>query len=57
MLRAIADTHTVIWYIFADKRLSEAARMFIEETTAAGDQIGCSSITLAEMVYLIERDG
>jgi PIN domain nuclease of toxin-antitoxin system len=55
MLRAIADTHTVIWYVFADKRLSEAAQMFIEETAATGDQIGCSSITLAEMVYLIEK--
>lgn len=23
MLRAVADTHTVIWYIFADNRLAE----------------------------------
>jgi PIN domain nuclease of toxin-antitoxin system len=55
-LRAVADTHTVIWYIFADQRLSVAARETIEEAAVAGDQIGFSSITLAEIVYLAERD-
>lgn len=30
MLRAIADTHTVIWYIFNDKRLSNNARSAIK---------------------------
>ncbi len=55
MLRAIADTHAVIWYIFDDKRLSDAARSAIESAAVDGDQIGFSSMTLAEIIYLSER--
>jgi len=55
MLRAVADTHAIIWYIFADIRLSATARETIEQAAAAGDQIAFSSITLAEIVYLSEK--
>ncbi len=37
MLRAVADTHAVIWYIFADSRLSVTARTTIEEIAAQGN--------------------
>ena len=50
MLRPVADTHAVIWYLFADERLSATARTMIEEAAAGGDQIAFSSITLAEIV-------
>lgn len=55
MLRAVADTHTVIWHIFADLRLSPPARTLIEEAATIGDQIAFSFITLAEIVYLSEK--
>src|SRR5437660_462790 len=55
MLRAVADTHAVIWYLYDDSRLSEQARTLFEEVAAAGDQVGVSAITLAEMVYLSEK--
>ncbi|GAB4294622.1 MAG: hypothetical protein Fur0025_31350 [Oscillatoriaceae cyanobacterium] len=55
MLRAVADTHTVIWYIFADARLSATARSTIEQIAADGDVVGFSSITLAEIIYLSEK--
>lgn len=55
MLRAVADTHTVIWYLYDDPRLSPQARAFIEEAASADDQIGFSAITLAEIVYLSEK--
>ena len=55
MLRAVADTHAVIWYLFADERLSATARTTIEEAAAGGDQIAFSSITLAEIIYLSEK--
>lgn len=55
MLRAVVDTHAVIWYIFADPRLSATARTTIEQIAIEGNQIGFSSITLAEIVYLSER--
>ena len=55
MIAAIADTHTAIWYLFSDPRLGRVASAFIDETIARGDQIGLSSISLAEMVYLVEK--
>jgi len=55
MLVGVADTHAVIWYIFANPKLSSTAKGFIDGANDAGDQIGVSSITLIEMVYLIEK--
>lgn len=55
MIKGIADTHTVIWYVFADRRLSAAAKRFFDSAAAQQDQIGVSAITLAEIVYLIEK--
>lgn len=56
MIAAIADTHTTIWYLFSDERLGRAASDFIDATIAAGNHIGISAISLAEMVYLIEKE-
>lgn len=55
MLRAIADTHAIIWYLYDDPRLSVAARTEFETAASRGDQIGFSSISLAEIVYLGEK--
>lgn len=55
MLCAVADTHAVIWYLFADERLSATARATIEEAATDGDQTAFSSITLAEIIYLSEK--
>ncbi|MBC8076166.1 MAG: type II toxin-antitoxin system VapC family toxin [Chloroflexales bacterium] len=54
-IRAVADTHAVIWYILADKRLSATARATIDTIGADGDQVAISSLSFAEMVFLIER--
>jgi PIN domain nuclease of toxin-antitoxin system len=54
-IRAVADTHAGLWYLFRDPRLSTPARNLMTATLAAGDQIAVSSITLAEIVYLIEK--
>ncbi|HFD38586.1 MAG TPA: PIN domain-containing protein [Anaerolineae bacterium] len=56
MIRAVADTHAIIWYLYNDARLSPLARASIEDAAVAGEQIALSSTTLAEMVYLIEKD-
>ena len=55
MLRAIADTHAVIWYIRPDKRLSPAARATFDAAAAAGENIGVSAVTIIEMIYLAEK--
>jgi PIN domain nuclease of toxin-antitoxin system len=55
MIRAVADTHAVIWYLYDDERLSGKAKKAIEQAAGQGDQIGFSAITLIEMVYLVEK--
>lgn len=55
MIVAIADTHATIWYLFSDPRLGKAASAFIDDTIVAGNHIGVSAISIAEMVYLIEK--
>ena len=56
MIVAVADTHTVIWYLFDDPRLSNTARQTIKTAAVDGNQIGIASITLAEIVYLSEKN-
>ncbi len=34
MIAGVADTHTVIWYLFDDARLSAAAGAFIDQAAA-----------------------
>ena len=55
MVVAIADTHTTLWYLFSDPRLGRAASAFIDATVADGNHVGVSAISVAEMVYLIEK--
>ncbi len=55
MLKAIADTHTVIWYIFNDSRLSKTAKLTIDNIAQNGDDVGFSVITIVEIIYLMEK--
>ena len=55
MVVAIADTHTALWYLFSDPRLGRAASALIDATISDGNHIGVSAISVAEMVYLIEK--
>ena len=54
-IAAVADTHAVLWYIYASPELSQRAKSFIEHSAESGLSIGVSTISLAEMVYLIEK--
>ena len=56
MIAAVADTHAVIWYLAADSRLSATAKHTIEDAAQKGKQIAISTITLVEIVYLVEKD-
>ena len=56
MIAGVADTHTALWYLYDDARLSVAAGDFIDEAGAAGSPIVVSSISMAEIVYLIEKN-
>ena len=55
MIAAVADTHTALWHLFDDARLSAAAEAFIREAATARRKIAISTISLAEVVYLIEK--
>lgn len=55
MIRAVADTHALVWYIHSDPRMSPAARAAMDDAAAAGDEIAVSSISFVEMTYLIEK--
>lgn len=56
MIAGVADTHTALWYLMKNPRLSTHAREFMDEAAAAGHDIAVSSISLAEIVYLIEKN-
>ncbi len=56
MITAIADTHAAIWYLFRDARLADGARSFIDDARQQGKKVGVSAISLAELVYLQEKD-
>ncbi|MCL4250520.1 MAG: type II toxin-antitoxin system VapC family toxin [Anaerolineae bacterium] len=55
MLAAVIDTHALIWYLYGDPRLSSRAKEFIFRANDSGNQVAVSSISLVEMVYLIEK--
>ncbi len=55
MIAGIADTHTALWHLYADSRLSTRARAFIEDAARNGNKIGICTISLAEIVYLVEK--
>lgn len=55
MIVGVLDTHTILWFLSGDARLSVTARNFIVNASVAGNELAISSITLIEMVYLIEK--
>src|SRR5437667_5411699 len=56
MIAAVADTHTALWHLFDDARLSAVAGNFITEAATARRKIAISTISLAEGL-LIEKMG
>jgi len=55
MVGGVADTHAALWHLYGDSRLSRRARDFIHASAGAAQKIGVSSISLAEIVYLVEK--
>ena len=55
MIAGVADTHTALWYLLKNPRLSAAARRFMDDAASAGHDIVLSPISLAEIVYLVEK--
>jgi PIN domain nuclease of toxin-antitoxin system len=51
----VVDTHTIVWYLSADPRLSTNAADALDSATAAGERIHVPSICLVELTYLVEK--
>ena len=56
MIAAVADTHAALWYLFGDPRLSAPASNFIDRAASDQRKVVLSVISLAEILYLIEKD-
>lgn len=56
MIAGVADTHAALWYLLKNPSLSITARRFMDDAAAAGQDIVLSPISLAEIVYLVEKN-
>jgi PIN domain nuclease of toxin-antitoxin system len=56
MIAAVADTHAALWFLFGDARLSAVAKDFIDKAAAARRKIVLAPISLAEVLYLVEKN-
>ena len=56
MIAGVADTHAALWYLLKNPRLSQTARTFMDDAARAGDGIALSPVSLAEVVYLVEKN-
>ena len=55
MSAVVVDTHTIVWYLSLDSRLSAVAAAALDSATAAGEHIHVPSICLVELTYLVEK--
>ena len=55
MSAVAVDTHTVVWYLANDRRLSVKATNNLDSATAGGRVIHVPSICPIELTYLVEK--
>jgi PIN domain nuclease of toxin-antitoxin system len=56
VIAGVADTHAALWYLLKNPHLSSAARRFMDDAASAGHDIVLSPISLAEIIYLVEKN-
>ena len=52
-IRAVADTHAIVWYLFDDRRLSPSARAVFEEAAADGDVVVVTTLTIVSSLFVV----
>lgn len=55
MTSLVVDTHAAIWYLLQSSRLSATANSALDDTLKLGDSIYLASISLVEVIYLVEK--
>jgi PIN domain nuclease of toxin-antitoxin system len=56
LIAGVADTHAALWYLLKNPRLSATARRFMDDAAEAGKDILVSPISLADIIYLVEKN-
>jgi PIN domain nuclease of toxin-antitoxin system len=56
VIAGVADTHAALWYLLKNSSLSATARRFMDNAAEAGYDIMLSPISLAEIVYPVEKN-
>jgi PIN domain nuclease of toxin-antitoxin system len=51
----IADTHSIIWFLNQDPKLSANALAALRQTVGAGQPILLSAISIVEVCYLVDK--
>ena len=52
----VTDTHSLVWYLTADPKLSASARKLFKKVDNSQDIIFVPCIVFFELVYLIEKE-
>jgi PIN domain nuclease of toxin-antitoxin system len=55
VIAGVADTHAALWCLLKNPRLSPTARNFMDDAASTGHDIVLWAISLAEIVYLVEK--
>ena len=55
MSAVVLDTHAAVWYFLGSARLSSTALLAIEAAINAGEYIYLPSISIIEVIYLVEK--
>ena len=55
MKRYVADTHSILWHLARDRRLSRQARKIFDSAEEGYAQVLIPSIVLVEAVFLMQR--
>ncbi|NIR51953.1 type II toxin-antitoxin system VapC family toxin [candidate division KSB1 bacterium] len=53
----IVDTHTLYWYLANDDRLGKVAKQVFENATSGRAKIFIPSIVMAEIYWILEKQG
>ena len=55
-MNCVADTHALIWYLYAMPELSVDAKNYMDNAAAAGGYVFVPTISFVEIIYLAERN-
>lgn len=54
-MAVVLDTHAAVWFLLDSRKLSPNALRAIEASEKAGDPVFVPSVSIVEVVYLVER--